>query len=65
LDFGDVNFGFLVSAAVRSTRHGRLFAVGRPNADNIVAVVFAPLGTEALAIISMRPANKKERLYAP
>jgi uncharacterized DUF497 family protein len=31
----------------------------------IVAVIFRPLGSEALTIISMRPASKKEREHAP
>lgn len=35
-------------------------AIGRL-ADGMVAVVFAALGTEAVLMISMRPASAKER----
>ena len=36
-------------------------AIGEFNGELIIAVVFAPLGAEALSIISMRKAAKKER----
>ncbi|MBN9525740.1 MAG: BrnT family toxin [Alphaproteobacteria bacterium] len=29
--------------------------------DRVIVVVFSPLGTEAISVISMRPANRKER----
>lgn len=35
-------------------------AIGRL-ADGTIAVVFATLGTEAVSVISMRPASRKER----
>ena len=36
-----------------------------PNASGIICVVFATLGTEAVSVISMRPARLDERrLYA-
>jgi uncharacterized DUF497 family protein len=36
-------------------------AIGEFNGQIIVAVVFKPLGSEAISVISMRPASTKER----
>jgi uncharacterized DUF497 family protein len=41
-------------------KHGRFQAIGRL-ADGTLSVIFATLGTEAMSIISMRPASDKER----
>ena len=41
-------------------RGNRLIAVGRL-ANGVVVVVFVTLGSEGVSIISMRPANRKER----
>jgi len=65
LDFADLTLEFFVKAASRSARNGRFLAVGRLNGNVIVAVVFVPLGREAISVIWMRPAGKKERSYAP
>jgi len=65
LDFADLTLEFFANAATRSARGGRLLAVGRLDGNFVVAVVFVPLGREALSVISMRPASKKERSYAP
>lgn len=40
---------------------GRFLAIGALNGEIIVAVVFRPLGSEAVSVISMRPASRKER----
>jgi uncharacterized protein len=42
----------------------RFRAIGRLGND-LVTIVFSPLGTEAVSVISMRPASRAERkLYA-
>jgi uncharacterized protein len=66
LDFADLEGAFEFTAAlmVRARRGSlgqlRLKAVGAFR-DRVVTVVFAPLGTEAISIISFRPASQKER----
>jgi uncharacterized DUF497 family protein len=44
---------------IRVARGERYLAVGELR-GSLVAVVFRPLGAEALSVISMRPANRKE-----
>jgi uncharacterized DUF497 family protein len=45
----------------------RFTAIGRLREAMVGVLIFAPLGAEAISVISMRPANKKERslLHAP
>ena len=69
LDLADaVNFDWQ-HAVVRSTypsRTGRLrfIAVGRFGRD-LFAIVFSPLGTEAISVVSFRRASRRERrIYA-
>jgi uncharacterized DUF497 family protein len=59
-DFADLSTDFFAGALVRPVRSGRLQAVGRLG-DGTVTVIFKPLGSEAVSVISMRRANKKER----
>jgi uncharacterized DUF497 family protein len=61
LDFAQLSLDFFLAARVRPTAHGRFLAIGEFHGRLIVAVVFRPLGTEALAVISMRRASRKER----
>lgn len=61
LDFSDLTFDFFEGALVRAAKDGRYMAIGYLDGQLVIAVVFSPLGTEALSIISMRPANPKER----
>jgi uncharacterized DUF497 family protein len=61
LDFGDLSPEFFASARVERAQHDRLLAIGRLDDLIIAAVVFRPLGSEALSVISMRPASKRER----
>jgi uncharacterized protein len=62
LDFSDLDPNFFVNAKVASSVDGRFVAVGELQARMmIVTVVFKPLGAEAIAVISMRPASRKER----
>lgn len=59
LDFSALTEEFFASAVIRVARGERYLAVGELS-SSFVAVVFRPLGAEALSVISMRPANRKE-----
>lgn len=61
LDFDDLDEAFFLSSKVVAGKAGRWMAIGEFKNEIIIVVVFAPLGTEALTIISMRPASRKER----
>lgn len=61
LDFADLDIGFFEEAVLLPGHNGRFVAVGEFQGETIIAVVFRPLGSEALALISMRPASRKER----
>ena len=61
LDFAALTLEFFLDARFVRAHSGRLKAVGRL-AGSSVAVVFVSLGTEAISIISMRPASRTERL---
>ncbi len=63
LDFADLKLEFFDDALIKPAKVGRLAAFGKLNGRTI-AVVFAPLGAEALSVISMRPAGRKERANA-
>ncbi len=61
LDFADaVEFDWL-SAIVRPSHTDRYRAIGLMGGKLVVALIFKPLGTEAISIISLRPASKSER----
>jgi len=61
MDFSDLEDGaFFLNAVVLPAKNGRYMAIGRL-AEEMISVVFAPLGEEGLSIISMRPASRKER----
>ena len=60
LDFADLDEAFFLDALVVPAKFGRWMAIGRLG-DAVLAVVFVPLGTEGLSVISMRPASRKER----
>jgi uncharacterized DUF497 family protein len=60
MDFADLDEAFFDTAVIVPVKFGRLAAVGR-HRNGIVLVVFARLGTEAISVISMRPASRKER----
>ncbi len=59
-DFAALDVEFFLSSVVVPVKLGRSMAIGRL-ADGTVAVVFARLGAEGVAIISMRRASAKER----
>ena len=61
LDFAVLDAEFFETAIIRPVRLGRYSAIGRLE-NGAIAVIFLRLGTQGLSIISMRPANKKERM---
>lgn len=61
LDFADLNEDFFLAAKIIDAKDHRLMAIGEFNGELIIAVVFAPLGTEAISVISMRRASSRER----
>lgn len=61
LDFADLNAAFFEAATVVPAHSARFLAIGELNGALVIAVVFRPLGTEALSVISMRPASATER----
>lgn len=61
LDFADLTPEFFESAILFQSYEGRFVAVGEFRGETIIAVVFAPMGADALSIISMRFASRKER----
>jgi uncharacterized DUF497 family protein len=64
LDFADAERFEMDTALVMPSRAGRYIAIGLLD-DTVIAIVIKPLGIEATAIISMRPASRRERmLYA-
>ncbi len=60
LDFADLTIGFFAGAVVAPARPPRWRAVGALGV-NLIVVVFAPLGAEAVAVVSMRSASRRER----
>jgi uncharacterized protein len=60
LDFADLDTAFFAEAASGPTDKGRFVAIGEWDGIGIT-VIFRPLGAEAISVISMRPASRKER----
>jgi uncharacterized DUF497 family protein len=61
MDFVDLTIHFFESAVVYPGKAGRFVAVSRLENKFAVAVIFRPLGSEAISVISMRLAGRKER----
>ena len=61
LDFASLTVEFFEAAIIFQAKEGRSLAIGELNGQIVIAVVFRPLGSEAIAVISMRPASRKER----
>ena len=64
LDFAVLSPEFFERAHIVPTRLHRFLAVATLDGV-LITVVFAFLGSEAMSIISMRPASIKERAHAP
>ena len=62
LDFNALSIEFFEAATIYPAKRGRFIAISEWN--GVIAVVFARLGTEAISIISMRPASRKERMLS-
>jgi Uncharacterized protein conserved in bacteria len=62
LDFADLDIDFFATALVVPAKGPRYMAIGHGPAG-MITVVFAPLGTEALSIISMRSSSATERRF--
>ena len=55
----------LIIPSYRGQRGERRFLAILRLRDELIAIAFAPLGSEAVSLISMRPASRRERrLYA-
>ena len=61
LDFADLTLEFFLDAHVVSSHSGRYKAISVLD-DRHIVVVFSQLGSEAISILSMRTANKRERI---
>lgn len=67
IDLKDFEDGFDVDTAVvlptKPSRTGRrrLKLIGEMVGHGVVVVIVSPLGSEAMSVISIRPASKKER----
>lgn len=68
LDFAAFETGFSFDRALavqvsasRVTGRERVMLIGTLNATLVVAAIVSPLGTEALSLMSLRPANARER----
>jgi len=61
LDFADLELEFFLDSLVVPVREGRFKAIGPLRRRGVIVVVFTPLGSEAVSVISMRPASRKER----
>lgn len=61
MDFDDLTLDFFEQAIVYPAKAGRFVAVSRLNNQVVAAVIFKPLGSEAISVISMRPASRGER----
>lgn len=60
LDFADLDMEFFGPAVVLPAKRGRQMAIGEVRGE-ILAVIFKRLGSEAISVVSMRPASRKER----
>lgn len=60
LDFRDVTLDFFVKSLILPTKRDRRQAIGYLE-DRLVSLVYKPMGSEALSLISLRPASVKER----
>ena len=63
MDFANLDEAFFESAIFRCSHSRRWLAIGK-SAHGLISVVFATLGQEAISVVSMRPASRKERKLA-
>ncbi len=60
LDFAELDVEFFANSIVVPAKLGRFMAIGVLSND-VIATVFAKLGSQGLSIVSMRAASRKER----
>lgn len=60
LDFANLDLEYFANSIVVPAKLGRFMAIGVLSND-VIATVFAKLGSEGLSIVSMRAASRKER----
>jgi len=60
LDFAELDIEFFATSTVLPAKADRFKAIGEFG-EIILAVIFKPLGSEAISVISMRRASRKER----
>jgi uncharacterized protein len=60
MDFAQLDEDFFHDAAIFPSKRGRYLAIGRL-VGRTVNVVFARLGSEGIAIVSLRVASAKEK----
>jgi uncharacterized protein len=63
LDFAELTLDFFEGSTIYPAKQGRSLAVGEFKGQIIIAVIFRPLGSEAISVISMRVASRKERKF--
>ena len=61
LDFAELELEYFLNSVVTPVRDRRFKAIGSMRNGRMIVVIFAPLGTESISVISMRAANRKER----
>jgi uncharacterized protein len=61
MDFADLTVEFFETATIYPAKGKRDIALGMLGAKAVIAVIFAPLGSEAIAVVSMRSASPRER----
>lgn len=59
-DFAALTLEFFAGATILDAKDGRFNAIGAFE-GRIISVIFKPLGSEGLSVISMRRASRKER----
>ncbi|ESW85551.1 hypothetical protein X770_22810 [Mesorhizobium sp. LSJC269B00] len=59
-DFAELDIEFFATSTVLPAKADRFKAIGEFG-EIILAVIFKPLGSEAISVISMRRASRKER----
>jgi len=60
MDFADLTYEFFLSSVSIPAKDERFKAIGQLY-DGVIVDIYATLGSEALSVISMRRANRKER----
>ncbi len=61
MDFAELDSAFFAGAIIVPSYGRRSVAVSKFKGAAVIAVVFRLIGSEALSVISMRPASRKER----